>query len=128
MTELPETQRPDVCLYWSEMVKNILACQWELFDGQYQVGLRIMERALSLPSVPTAESDRPGEPGVKAAPTLTEKLQRFERLAVERVKQGLAPPREIYEVPYRDLIDWGAFPEWARPTDPELFESCSHEG
>jgi len=41
---------------------------------------------------------------------------------------GLAPPPEIYQVPYRNQIDWSKFPEWARPSDPDLFEGCSHEG
>jgi len=49
-------------------------------------------------------------------------------LALERTKKGLAPPREVYLAPLRNQIDWAAFPDWARPSDPELFEGCSHEG
>jgi hypothetical protein len=48
--------------------------------------------------------------------------------ALARTKKGLAPPRECYQVPYRDRIDWSKFPDWARPCDPELFEGCTHEG
>jgi len=50
------------------------------------------------------------------------------KLAVERIGKGLAPPREIYQTPYRNQIDWSRFPDWARPTDPEMFEGSSHEG
>lgn len=46
----------------------------------------------------------------------------------ERLEQGLAPPREAYQLPLRDQIDWSQAPDWARPTDPELFEGCGHEG
>jgi hypothetical protein len=48
--------------------------------------------------------------------------------ALARAKKGLAPPREVYQAPYRDRITWAEFPAWARPCDPELFEGCSHEG
>jgi hypothetical protein len=49
-------------------------------------------------------------------------------LALERTKKGLAPPREVYLAPYRNQIDWTAFPDWAKPNDPDMFEGCSHEG
>jgi hypothetical protein len=55
-------------------------------------------------------------------------LERLERLAVERTSRGLAPPREIYLAPYRSRINWARFPEWARPSDPEMFEGTAHEG
>ena len=37
-------------------------------------------------------------------------------------------PREVYQAPYRNLIDWSRFPDWARPSDPEMFEGSGHEG
>lgn len=46
----------------------------------------------------------------------------------ERLDRGLAPPAEAYRLPHRDQIDWSEVPDWARPTDPELFEGCGHEG
>jgi hypothetical protein len=46
----------------------------------------------------------------------------------QRVRQGLAPPPEIYRVPIRQKVDWSKLPEWARPVDPEVFEGCGHEG
>lgn len=46
----------------------------------------------------------------------------------ERLDQGLSPPPEIYQVQYRDKIDWSQLPEWALPLDPDVFEGCSHEG
>jgi hypothetical protein len=58
----------------------------------------------------------------------TDRLPRLEALALDRVKKGLSLPREIYEIPYRDRVDWLKFPEWARPTDPGLFADSGHEG
>jgi hypothetical protein len=64
----------------------------------------------------------------KPQETTVDEFQGLEHQASERVRQGLAPPKEIYDVPYRDRIDWSKFPEWARPTDPEVFQNCGHEG
>jgi hypothetical protein len=52
----------------------------------------------------------------------------LEEHARQRTRQGLAPHREIYDVRNRDRVDWSTLPEWARPSDPELFEGCAHEG
>jgi hypothetical protein len=51
-----------------------------------------------------------------------------EERARQRTRQGLAPSREIYDVLNRDQVDWSTLPEWARPSDPDLFEGCVHEG
>ena len=48
--------------------------------------------------------------------------------ARERMSKGLAPPSEIYRAPYRDQIDWAQFPNWARPSDPDMFGDSPHEG
>jgi hypothetical protein len=50
------------------------------------------------------------------------------RQAFERLRRGLPPPREIYQVQHRNRVDWLQFPEWARPSDPEMFKDCVHEG
>jgi hypothetical protein len=50
------------------------------------------------------------------------------KLAEQRVRQGLAPPPEIYRIENRRRIDWLRFPGWARPVDPQIFEGCCHEG
>jgi hypothetical protein len=52
----------------------------------------------------------------------------LERRALESVRQGMPPPREAYEAPYRDRIAWCRFPTWAWPNDPELFDAGTHEG
>lgn len=57
-----------------------------------------------------------------------QRLQKLMQLANERIRQGFAPPREIYSIQYRDRIDWSQFPGWARPLDPEVFEESCHEG
>ena len=49
-------------------------------------------------------------------------------VAQERMRQGLSPPAEIYQIHNRSKIDWSQFPDWARPIDPELFSDCCHEG
>jgi hypothetical protein len=50
------------------------------------------------------------------------------KLAQQRMRQGLAPPPQIYRIEYRNRIDWSQFPDWARPIDPQLFDGCCHEG
>ena len=50
------------------------------------------------------------------------------KLAEERMRQGLAPPPEIYRIEYRRRIDWSTFPTWAQPIDPQVFDGCCHEG
>jgi hypothetical protein len=106
------------------MLTSLFGCQWKLVAGQYQVGLKMMDGIYGEPAR-TAVGFNEGNSAV--AHTVDE-FRRLERQASERVRQGLAPPNEIYEVPYRDRIDWSRFPEWARPTDPEVFQNCGHEG
>jgi hypothetical protein len=122
MSHQPNALTQTPYLDWSCAVKNLLGCQWQLLDAQYQFGMEIMESMMTTStktfSVQQKETPSKGE----------EKLANLEKLAAERLRKGLPPPREIYELPYRDRINWGAFPGWARPTDPELFEECSHEG
>ena len=48
--------------------------------------------------------------------------------ACEQMRRGFAPPREIYQVEYRDRVDWAELPAWARPVDPQMFDGCCHEG
>jgi hypothetical protein len=58
----------------------------------------------------------------------TQAASSLEMRARKRTQQGLAPPREIYDIGNRDLVDWSTLPEWARPSDPDMFEGCVHEG
>jgi hypothetical protein len=63
-----------------------------------------------------------------AAPRTGRGPDRLLEIARERLSKGLAPPSEIYQAPYRNQIDWSQFPSWARPSDPEMFGECPHEG
>jgi hypothetical protein len=49
-------------------------------------------------------------------------------LATQRMRDGFAPPPEIYRIENRNRIDWSKFPSWARQLDPEVFDGCCHEG
>ena len=49
-------------------------------------------------------------------------------LACRQMREGFAPPAEIYRTEYRDRIDWSQYPAWAKPVDPQVFEGCCHEG
>lgn len=49
-------------------------------------------------------------------------------LANQRIRQGLAPPPEIYKIEYRTKFDWSQQPDWAKPVDPQMFDGCCHEG
>ena len=55
-------------------------------------------------------------------------LEELAEVAAARMRQGLAPPAEIYQVHVRSHINWADFPEWARPLDPDAFDGCCHEG
>lgn len=57
-----------------------------------------------------------------------DEYEQLESLAIARVGRGLAPPRMVYSLPYRNRINWARFPEWARPIDPEVFQESGHEG
>jgi hypothetical protein len=96
---------------WSRTVNSVIWGQWLMLDTGFRATQTVL--AAATPAVEEA-------PAGGCAELLT--------LALERMKKGLAPPREIYLAPYRDQIDWAAFPDWARPSDPDLFEGCTHEG
>jgi hypothetical protein len=119
-------QEPDVrilCRSWWQMLASLLDCQWKLFADQFQTGLKVMDRVYCKRANPDVYFGEQRE-------TMSQNVNRFqvlERQAAERIRQGLAPPKEIYETPYRERIDWSKFPEWAKPGDPEVFEGA-HEG
>jgi hypothetical protein len=96
--------------YWVRAVESWAWTQWRLCDAQYAAGIDLLDAVAGPPAVRTTS------------------VQDLERRALERVRRGLPPPREVYEVHNRGRIDWSRFPEWARPTDPEAFEGCGHEG
>jgi hypothetical protein len=121
MAELPNTQGPTTTQCWSRAVTALLECQWQFFQAPYEVGLQILETVVHQPGVPPSVASAAGMP-------LEEEVQTLQRLALEQARKGLAPPRKIYQVPYRDRINWSAFPDWARPNDPDLYQGCAHEG
>ena len=110
MAESTSEERPDLCAYWSRAFASLVWNQWKMLDAQYEAGIELL-----------------GAVRGEAAGTASA-LETLEQYAVERVRKGLPPPREVYEVHNRGRIDWSRFPEWARPTDPEAFEGCAHEG
>ena len=122
MNDPHESPRPTVYHYWSHAAAETLTWPWKLFEMQHQVGCKIAESALRIPGEPVA-ADEPS-----AATSSLNDLPRLEALAFEQARQGHALPKEIYQAPYRDRVDWTRFPDWARPVDPELFEQCGHEG
>jgi hypothetical protein len=95
-----------------------MACgPWRLLASQCEAGVGLLDGMLAALGA--------GKPVAARAPAGAEAL---EQAALERVCQGLPPPREVYAAPNRDRINWAAFPDWARPSDPELFEGSAHEG
>src|SRR5262245_19057594 len=103
------------CLYRALTVMLRKQCKW--LRAQQQLGRRMWTAMplLALPAQSTSES-RSENPGT------------LEAKALARLRKGLAPPREIYDVQNRSRIDWTRVPEWAQPADPEAFEGCAHEG
>lgn len=103
--------------YWSRTLLSALRSQWIMLE----TGL-LTARSMVQTATPARTRDVPVSRASTAVP------QDLIGNAVQRMKNGLAPPREIYLAPYRNLIDWSSFPEWARPSDPEMYEGTSHEG
>jgi hypothetical protein len=124
MIGLQESEGRIFCRSWWQIATSLLGCQWKLVASQYQTGLKLTEAVLRLPVSKEASS---GD-GTETTSQSIDEFRRLECRAAERIRQGLAPPKEIYETPNRDRIDWSRFPEWARPSDPELFQGCGHEG
>jgi hypothetical protein len=98
---------------WSCTVTSLMWGQWIVLDTGFRTAQAIFQAASAAPG---------------AAPPRPAKADDLIARATERMRKGLAPPREIYRAPYRDRIDWSQFPDWARPSDPEMFEGSGHEG
>jgi hypothetical protein len=90
--------------------------QWDLFEAQFRAGVGLFDTVTGVAGTTAPAAAAPSSP------------EALEKCAVERARQGLAPPREIYDVANRNRVDWDKLPGWARPADPEMFEGCSHEG
>ncbi len=96
---------------WSHAVTSLLWSQWLMLEAGFQATQSILATA-----APAADNE------------VAEATAGLAARALARVKQGLAPPPELYLAPYRDRINWAEFPEWAKPSNPELYEGCAHEG
>jgi hypothetical protein len=137
---MSDTARPTVFQHWSHSVMEMVTWQWRMFETNCQAGLTLMEMVLTFPADPKTDFGREGKTMSEIVQSpypekiSTEKpggparMRILERVAAELANQGLIPPKEIYEAPYRNRIDWSIFPAWARPSDPELFQDCGHEG
>jgi hypothetical protein len=104
----------------SRAVTDVMWNQWRWLVGQCQFGFTmwgaVMKSCAARESVPGRKDEVAGGP------------VNLEQQTLERLRRGAAPPREIYDVQNRGRIDWSTVPDWARPSDPDLFEGCSHEG
>jgi len=107
--------------YWSRTVASMVWGQWLVLDTGLQAAQTVLTSATTVPPDSSAHPRRAAG-AAKSGP------QGLVDLAVERMGKGLAPPSEVYQTPYRNQIDWSKCPEWARPSDPELFEGSGHEG
>lgn len=109
----------------SRAMSDVLRDQWRWLFAQYRFGLDLCYALLGRPAAGPPLSVGTMPAAASAAPAAPEGL---EQAARERLQQGLAPPRAIYDVQNRGRIDWSTVPDWARPSDPELFEGTGHEG
>jgi hypothetical protein len=91
----------------------------DMMWNQWKFSVNVWEAVWAAP--PPGRKDETG-PEVAGAP------ERLDELVKERLRKGLAPPREIYDIRNRGRIDWSKVPDWARAVDPEVFEGCGHEG
>jgi hypothetical protein len=126
MTDLMLTNVRDVNRYWSQVVTSLVWGQWQLIDAGLRATSRILEAAAQAPVDTAAQVGF--APQATAGPVPADEAGNLARLAEKRMAQGLAPPREIYDAQYRKRLDWSRFPDWARPSDPDAYEGCAHEG
>jgi hypothetical protein len=125
MVDVMVTGWLDVYRCWWRAAATLAWGPWQLLGAQREAALKMFD-PLTRGLAPEAPGPgREAEAPIAVRPAGPEEL---ERLAAERLKQGLAPPREVYDVRNRERMDWLMMPAWARPTDPELFEGCPHEG
>jgi len=103
---------------WSRTLATAAWTPWHMLASQLDVVFAAFG----------GKGDAPGEMAGARSPCEPVPQEALQRVALERARQGLPPPREGYDVRNRDRIDWAKFPAWARPADPELFEGCTHEG
>jgi hypothetical protein len=115
---------PGLCRWWADAVTRVVRSQWKLVETQFQFGIWVLDALREFPAGPEPQAPWRRTATMRDSTSRTETLQ---RQAAERLRQGLAPPREIYEVQNRCRIDWSKVPDWARPSEPELFEGA-HEG
>jgi hypothetical protein len=101
----------------SRVTTGLLRGQWACVEAGFRTADRLLGAAAE-PPAPAGVATRPAAEG----------LDDLMRRGLERVRKGLPPPRELYDVKYREQIDWLRFPEWARPSDPEVYAGCGHEG
>jgi hypothetical protein len=111
--------------FWARTLTSMVWGVWRVLDTQYQVGIQILDTASG---TPTEAGSPSGEDAGASSATAPGGSEGLEQRAAERMRSGMPPPREIYEVQNRGRIDWSAFPDWARPVDPDLFEGSAHEG
>jgi hypothetical protein len=110
---------------WARAMVNMAWTQWTFLSA----GLRFANRLMELTCADAAGAGSGLTLPIKApAQPTSGGVENLVRLAGERMAKGLAPPPEIYQTPYRNQLDWSRFPGWARPTDPDVFEGCCHEG
>jgi hypothetical protein len=109
MNDLVSPQLGGVSEWYSRAVTSLMWHQRKILDAQYGAGIELLGTMTGAPAAASA-------------------LKSLEQRALERVRKGLPPPREVYDAQYRGRVDWSLFPDWARPTDPEVFEGSAHEG
>jgi hypothetical protein len=108
---------------WTQgLARLVWAGPGHLLDRQCRAGIRPRD---TLPGAGGGTEAGPEQVGRTAAAQAASSL---EERARARTRRGLAPPRELYDVRNRDRVDWSTLPEWARPSDPDLFAGCAHEG
>jgi hypothetical protein len=114
---------------YRDLTRHLTRMVWQgqrdLFDFQLRAGITFRDAVLA---AARGLKTGPGQAGRPAQAQAARGIGALEQQARERARRGLPPPREIYDVHNRNRVDWSTLPEWARPSDPELFEGCSHEG
>src|SRR5262249_23036251 len=111
--------------FWTAAMINLAWTHWTFLNAGLRLAHRMWEPTGAAPGGGGSGPPPPAEAAPQKASGEAEDLA---RRAADRMGKGLAPPPEVYQAPWRSRLDWSKFPEWARPTDPDLFEGSCHEG
>ena len=124
MSNLCISSSPELYQWWSGTLANVVRSQWELVDAYYQVGIRVLKAVRGASPVQEPECKAMKE---AVMPRTTEGRRSWSTSAWSACGRVWPRRGRFMTSSIGVELDWSLLPDWARPTDPELYEGA-HEG